>query len=279
MTRDNVSVAVDGVIFVQTVDPYMASYGADDPVGQIEKLAQTTMRSEMGKMTLDDTFRERDRFNQVLVEAINPAAEPWGVKVIRYELQNITPPDEVQREMHAQVAAERGKRANILESEGHRMTEVNAAKAQRERQILEAEGQARSAELRAQATAESIRIISQALEKEGAERAMGVRVAEQYLQAFEKIAKKGTTVLMPADLGDPAGLITQALTLYSKLDKTTRSTADSLASEGGRTRPTSDSAGAMVDDEADSSVFGDSEFEGNSNGGKMIRDSNPPGAN
>lgn len=224
ITQDNVTIAMDGVLYYRVVDPYKASYGVEDSDFAVTQLAQTTMRSEIGKLTLDKTLAERDQLNVNIVQAINDAAVAWGIKCLRYEIRDIQPPESVVKAMHSQVSAERQKRAQILESEGTRQAAINVAEGEKQSKILASEankqekinaaaGEAEAILLKATAEAASIQVISQAIAEDG-EPAVGMIVAQKYIQAFEKLAKEGNTLLLPANVSDPAGIITQAMSIY-----------------------------------------------------------------
>lgn len=208
ITKDNVTLHLDGVLYFRVVDPYQASYGVEDPQFAITQLAQTTMRSELGKIALDDVFRERDALNQNIVEAINSAATVWGIRCLRYEIRDIQLPAKVRESMQMQVEAERKKRAAVLESEG-----------QRESQINRATGEANAILAKAKARAEAINLISNALNQESGNHAAGLSIAEQYIQAFGKLAKTSNTVVLPANAGDISGMVAQALAVYSSISK------------------------------------------------------------
>ncbi|VAH96539.1 unnamed protein product [Triticum turgidum subsp. durum] len=189
ITKDNVSIQIGGVLYVKIVDPYMASYGVENPIYAVIQLAQTTMRSELGKITLDKTFEERDTLNTNIVKSINEAAETWGLKCLRYEIRDITPPDGVKKAMEMQAAAERKKRAQILESEGAMMENANKAK-----------GEAEAILARSQATAEGIRMVSESFKTEGSTEAASLRIAEQYIRAFSELARSPSRRAEEADL-------------------------------------------------------------------------------
>ncbi len=227
ITRDNVQVRVDGVIFLQVVDPMKASYGINDYVFAVTQLAQTTMRSEIGKIDLDKTFVERMAINIAVVEAIDQAAIGWGVKVLRYEIRNISPPQTVLMAMEKQMQAEREKRAVVLESEGRQQASINVAQGQKERvvleseglkfqQINEAEGEANAILAVAQATAESIRLVADAIQSTRGMEAVQLRVAEQYIEQFGKLAKEGNTLILPANLTDVSSIIATAMTVVKE---------------------------------------------------------------
>ncbi|HEX9668733.1 MAG TPA: stomatin-like protein [Thermoanaerobaculia bacterium] len=222
ITRDNVQVGVDGVLYLKVLDPQRASYGIMDYVFAISQLAQTTLRSEVGKIELDRTFEERTNINSSVVGELDKASEPWGVKVLRYEIKNITPPKDILAAMEKQMRAEREKRAVILTSEGVRDAAVNtaegekqqtikASEARKQQQINEAEGQAAAILSVAQATGEGIRLVADAIQKPGGFEAVQLRIAEQYVEQFGHLAQKGNTLVVPADLSNVAGMIQLAM--------------------------------------------------------------------
>ena len=218
ITSDNVQVGVDGVLYLQVMDAHAASYGIGDYLFAIAQLAQTTLRSEIGKIELDKTFEERSHINLRIVEELDRASDPWGVKVLRYEIQNINPPTDVVSAMEKQMRAEREKRATILESEGERDARINAAEgekqqvikqseANREQQINEATGEAAAILAIAEATAEGLKKVAEALTADGGDKAMQLRVAEDYLEQFGNLAKAGNTLIVPANLSDMTSMI------------------------------------------------------------------------
>jgi regulator of protease activity HflC (stomatin/prohibitin superfamily) len=224
ITRDNVQVGVDGVLYLQVLDARQASYGIMDYIFAIAQLAQTTLRSEVGKIELDRTFEERQLINAAVVSELDKASAPWGVKVLRYEIRNINPPRDVIEAMEKQMRAEREKRAVILTSEGERDAKINSAEGEKQRvikeseaskqqQINEAEGQASAILAVATATAEGLRQVSEALRQEGGEAAMRLRVAEQYIEQFGALAKAGNTLVLPANLSDVGSMIALATKL------------------------------------------------------------------
>ncbi|KAJ4770669.1 Stomatin-like protein 2 [Rhynchospora pubera] len=228
ITKDNVSILIDGVLYVKIVDPFLASYGVENPIFAVIQLAQTTMRSELGKITLDKTFEERDMLNENIVRAINEAATDWGLKCLRYEIRDISPPPGVKAAMEMQAEAERRKRAQILESEGERQANINIADGKKNSVILESEaammdqvnrakGEAEAILARSRATAEGLRLLSQSMKAKGGSEAASLRIAEQYIKAFGSIAKKGTTMLLPTAAGNPSAMIAQALAIYKQL--------------------------------------------------------------
>lgn len=229
ITKDNVQVEVDGVLYMKVMDPERASYGVNNYGFAITQLAQTTLRSEFGKIDLDKSFEERSAINAAVVLELDKASDPWGVKVFRYELKNIKPPEDILAAMEKQMRAEREKRAVILQSEGSRDAAINNAEgekqkvikeseADKQRQINMAEGEAQAIIAVADATAKGIEKIAASIEKPGGETAVKLRVAENYLDEFGKLAKVNNTVILPANLGDVASMITTAMTFIKKDD-------------------------------------------------------------
>jgi regulator of protease activity HflC (stomatin/prohibitin superfamily) len=227
ITRDNVQVGVDGILYLKVMNAERASYGIQDYIFAITQLAQTTLRSEIGKIDLDKTFEERGTINLLVVTELDKATEPWGVKVLRYEIKNINPPQDVLSAMEKQMRAEREKRAVILSSEGGRDAAVNTAEGEKQKaikasegrkqqQINEAEGQAEAILSIATATAEGIRRIADAIQTQGGLEAVQLRVAEQYIQQFGNLAKTGNTLIVPANLGDVSTLISTAMTIVKQ---------------------------------------------------------------
>ena len=221
ITSDNVQVGVDGVLYLQVMDARNASYGIGDYLFAISQLAQTTLRSEIGKIELDKTFEERSHINLRVVEELDQASNPWGVKVLRYEIKNINPPRDVITAMEKQMRAEREKRATVLESEGIRDAKINEAEGEKQRvikeseaakqqQINEAEGEAAAILAVAEATAEGLTKVAAALNAEGGDKAMQLRVAEDYLEQFGNLAKAGNTLIVPANLSDLSGMVAAA---------------------------------------------------------------------
>lgn len=217
ITKDNVSILIDGVLYVKIVDPKLASYGVENPLYAVIQLAQTTMRSELGKITLDKTFEERDTLNEKIVIAINEAARDWGLQCLRYEIRDISPPRGVKAAMEMQAEAERKKRAQILESEGERQAHINIADGKKSSMMLEAQGEAEAILAKAQATNKGIALVSQALKENGGVEAASLRVAEQYINAFGNVAKESTTLLLPMNASNPASMMAQALNIYKSL--------------------------------------------------------------
>ena len=228
ITRDNVQVHVDGVIYLKVLDPQRASYGVADYVFAISQLAQTTLRSEIGKIDLDRTFEERTHINTQVVNELDKASEPWGIKVLRYEIKNITPPQDVLAAMEKQMRAEREKRAVILTSEGERDAAINTAEGQKQQvikaseaskqqQINEAEGAAAAILAIAAATADGIRRVAEATQVAGGYEAVQLRVAEQYIQKFGELANAtDTTMIVPAGVADVAGMIATAMSVIQR---------------------------------------------------------------
>ena len=230
ITKDNISLSVDGVLYFRVLDPYKATYGIDDYVFAVTQLAQTTMRSELGKMELDKTFEERDILNTNIVAAINEAAGPWGIQVLRYEIKDIVPPQSVMEAMEAQMKAERVKRAQILESEGDRQSAINraegakasvvlAAEAEKEEQVLRAEGEAKAIVAIATAQAESLRQVGQAAATAEGQKAVQLDLATKAIEAKLAIAKESSVVLLPDNGTDAASMVAQAMTIINTLNK------------------------------------------------------------
>ena len=227
ITRDNVQVQVDGILYLKVLNPERASYGISDYLFAISQLAQTTLRSEIGKIDLDKTFEERMNINAALLTELDKASEAWGVKVLRYEIKNITPPHDVLAAMEKQMRAEREKRAVILTSEGQRDAAINnaegakqetikASEARKQQQINEAEGQASAILAVATATAEGLRRVAEAMQIPGGQQAVQLRVAEQYINEFGKVINNADTVIIPASVADVASMITTAMEVMSR---------------------------------------------------------------
>ena len=227
ITRDNVQVGVDGVLYMKVLDAQRASYGIGDFIFAISQLAQTTLRSEIGKIDLDRTFEERGTINASVVMELDKASDPWGVKVLRYEIKNINPPQDVLSAMEKQMRAEREKRAVILTSEGERDANINEAEggkqqvikeseASKQQKINEAEGEAEAILTVATATAEGLRRVADALQTTGGDRAMQLRIAEQYIEEFGRLAKAGNTFVVPSNLSDIASMIALATGIAKK---------------------------------------------------------------
>jgi regulator of protease activity HflC (stomatin/prohibitin superfamily) len=228
ITRDNVQVGVDGILYLKVLNPERASYGITDYIFAITQLAQTTLRSEIGKIDLDKTFEERMNINLQVVQELDKASEPWGVKVLRYEIKNITPPHDVLAAMEKQMRAEREKRAVILTSEGERDAAINkaegekqqvikASEASRQRQINEAEGHASAILAVARATGEGIRQVADAIRQPGGIEATQLRVAEHYLTQFGELAKKTNAMILPANVADTASMVATAMRVFQQV--------------------------------------------------------------
>ena len=222
ITRDNTQLQVDGILYFQITDPMRASYGSSNYLAAITQLAQTTLRSVIGKMELDKTFEERDHINTTIVNAIDESAANWGVKVLRYEIKDLTPPQEILHAMQAQITAEREKRALIAASEGRRQEQINIASGEREANIARsegekqasinrAEGQATAIVALAEANAEALRQIAAAIREPGGQDAVNLKVAERYVDAFSNLAKTNNSIIVPANLGEMSGLIASAM--------------------------------------------------------------------
>ncbi|KAK7576506.1 hypothetical protein V9T40_012792 [Parthenolecanium corni] len=228
ITSDNVTLSIDGVLYLRIKDPYRASYGVEDPEFAITQLAQTTMRSELGKIALDKVFRERESLNENIVESINNASEAWGITCFRYEIRDIQLPKKVQEAMQMQVEAERKKRAAILESEGKREADINIAEGKRQSVILQSEaqkleqinradGEAKALFAVAEARAKSIEIVAKVLQNQGGSNAASLSVAQQYISAFDKLAKTNNTLILPNNVGDIPQAVAQAMTIYKQI--------------------------------------------------------------
>jgi regulator of protease activity HflC (stomatin/prohibitin superfamily) len=228
ITRDNVAVEVDGILYLQVLDPQKASYGIDNYRFASIQIAQTTMRSVIGKLELDKTFEERETINVSIVEAVDKASDPWGVKVSRYEVKNISPPQSIKDAMEKQMRAEREKRATIAESEGTKQAKINNAEGDKQelikrsegemqKRINEASGRASEIEQIANATANGLRAISSAISEENGLNAVNLRIAEQYLMEFGKLAKTNNTLIIPSNLTDIAGAVASATAVFSEV--------------------------------------------------------------
>lgn len=229
ITRDNVQVGVDGVLYLKVMDAERASYGISNYIFAVTQLAQTTLRSEIGKIDLDKTFEERGTINGQVVQELDKASDPWGVKVMRYEIKNINPPRDVLDAMEKQMRAEREKRAKILESEGARDSAVNNAEgdkqktikeseAQKQRQINVAEGEAAAVLTVAEATAEGIRKVAQTITQPGGFEAVQLRLAERYIEQFGKLAQQNNAMIVPSNVGDVAGMLATAMEVVKRRD-------------------------------------------------------------
>jgi regulator of protease activity HflC (stomatin/prohibitin superfamily) len=231
ITKDNIQVEVDGILYLQVIDPIKASYGITDYRFASIQLAQTTLRSLVGKIELDRTFEERERINAEVVAAVDHASDPWGLKVTRYEIKNIVPPSSIRDAMEKQMRAEREKRALIAESEGDKQAKINRAEGDKQDAILrsegekmkrinEAEGRGQEIERVAMATAKGIREIATAINEEGGSQAVNLRIAEQYLGEFGKLAQKNNTMIIPSNLSDVATLVGTISKVFSSMNST-----------------------------------------------------------
>jgi len=230
ITKDNIQVEVDGILYLQVIDPVKASYGINNYIFGSVQLAQTTMRSEIGKIELDRTFEERDKINAEIVAAVDKASEPWGIKINRHEIKNIVPPESIRDAMEKQMRAEREKRALIAESEGDKQAKINRAEGdkqeaiarsegEKQKRINEAEGRAAEIERVAFATATGIREIAKAINEEGGKNAVNLRIAEQYIGEFGKLALKNNTMIIPANLSDVSSMVATISKVFTDITK------------------------------------------------------------
>jgi len=231
ITRDNTQLGVDGVLYFQVTDPRLASYGSSNYISAISQLAQTTLRSEIGKMELDKTFESRDDINRQIVSVLDEAGRSWGIKVLRYEIKSLTPPEAILRSMQQQITAEREKRALIAKSEGERQQEINVADGEKQAAVLRSEGEKQAAINRAQgeatalrliaeANAAAVRAVGEAITDKGGMDAANLKVAQEYVAAFGRLAKESNTLIVPANAADIAALITTAMTVMDKTRQT-----------------------------------------------------------
>jgi len=231
ITTDNVTVSVDGILYIQVIDSKLSAYGIDNYKFAAGQLAQTSLRSVIGKIELDRTFEERDSLNRQVVAAIDEAAQNWGIKVLRYEIKDITPPQSVMEAMEKQMRAEREKRASIATSEGDRQARINRAEGlkreaiavsegEKQKRINEAEGNAKEIELVAQATAEGIKKVAESLNMAGGETAANLRVAEKYIAEFGNLAKENNTMIIPANMGDISAMVATTMSVLGHSQKT-----------------------------------------------------------
>jgi regulator of protease activity HflC (stomatin/prohibitin superfamily) len=227
ITKDNTQLAVDGILYYQVTDPRLASYGSANYIAAISQLAQTTLRSVIGKMELDKTFESREDINRHIVAELDEAGRSWGIKVLRYEIKSLTPPETILRAMQAQITAEREKRALIAKSEGERQQQINLADGERQSAILESEGEKQAAinkaqgeataiRLIAEANAAGVRAVAEAISDKGGMDAANLKVAQQYVDAFAHLAKTNNTLILPSNVGDVAGVIATAMTVLEK---------------------------------------------------------------
>jgi regulator of protease activity HflC (stomatin/prohibitin superfamily) len=227
ITKDNTQLGVDGILYYQVTDPRLASYGSSNYVVAITQLAQTTLRSEIGKMELDRTFESRDEINRQIVQALDEAGRNWGIKVLRYEIKSLTPPETILRAMQAQITAEREKRALIAKSEGQRQEEINLADGEKQAAVLKSEGEKQAAINKAQgdatairviaeATAAGVRAVAEAIGDKGGLEAANLKVAQQYVEAFANLAKQSNTLIIPGNAADIGGFVATAMTVLDK---------------------------------------------------------------
>jgi regulator of protease activity HflC (stomatin/prohibitin superfamily) len=227
ITKDNTQLGVDGILYYQVTDPRLASYGSSNYVAAISQLAQTTLRSEIGKMELDKTFESRDEINRQIVASLDEAGRNWGIKVLRYEIKSLTPPEAILRSMQQQITAEREKRALIAKSEGERQQEINVADGEKQASVLRSEGEKQAAINKAQGDATAIRVIAEAnaaavravaeaIGDKGGMDAANLKVAQQYVEAFAHLAKASNTLIIPANAADIGGFIATAMTVLDK---------------------------------------------------------------
>ena len=230
ITKDNVNLSLDGVLYVRIINPFDASYGVENPYYAVTQLAQTSMRSAIGKLVMDKTFEERELLNNQIVEAINEAASTWGIQCMRYEIKDIDPPSSIIKAMEAQVSSERQKRASILESEGKMKSMINVAEGDKKSAILNSEGdmnekiniakgESQSILLIAEATATGIEKIAQSIQKNGGSDAVAMKIAQQYIEAFQKIAQDGNTIIVPSEVNNVSSMVAQAMTIFDNLKK------------------------------------------------------------
>ena len=228
ITKDNTQLGVDGILYYQVTDPRLASYGSSNYIAAISQLAQTTLRSEIGKMELDKTFESRDEINRQIVASLDEAGRNWGIKVLRYEIKSLTPPEAILKSMQAQITAEREKRALIAKSEGQRQQEINLADGEKQAAVLKSEGDKQAAINRAQgeatriqrsadATAAAVRTVGEAVNGPGGLQAANLKVAEQYVNAFALLARANNTLIVPGNLGDMTTMITSAMTMLQRV--------------------------------------------------------------
>ena len=227
ITKDNTQLAVDGLIYYQVTDPRLASYGTSDYVTAITQLAQTTLRSEVGKMELDQSLQSREEINRSIVAVLDEAGRSWGVKVLRYEVKNLTPPESILRAMQQQITAEREKRAMIAKSEGEKQQEINVAEGNKQAAILKSEGEKQSAINKAQGEATALRVIAEAtasavnavaesLAREGGQQAANLKIAEEYINAFKFLARTNNTMIVPANVADVSAMLATAMSVLDR---------------------------------------------------------------
>ena len=228
ITTDNTQLGVDGILYYQVTDPRLASYGSSNYIAAISQLAQTTLRSEIGKMELDKTFESRDEINRQIVASLDEAGRNWGIKVLRYEIKSLTPPEAILRSMQQQITAEREKRALIAKSEGERQQEINVADGEKQAAVLRSEGEKQAAINKAQgdatairviaeATAAGVRAVAEAIGDKGGMEAANLKVAQQYVEAFANLAKQSNTLIIPGNAADIGGFVATAMTVLDKV--------------------------------------------------------------
>ena len=231
ITKDNTQLGVDGILYFQVTDPRLASYGSSNYIAAISQLAQTTLRSEIGKMELDKTFESREEINKQIVQSLDEAGRNWGIKVLRYEIKSLTPPEAILRSMQQQITAEREKRALIAKSEGERQQEINVADGEKQAAVLRSEGEKQAAINRAQgeatalrliaeANAAAVRAVGEAISDKGGMDAANLKVAQEYVAAFSELAKQSNTLIVPANAADVAALVTTAMTVMNQTRQT-----------------------------------------------------------
>jgi len=225
ITKDNVALSIDGVLYLRILDPKAASYGVENLFFAVTQLAQTSMRAVIGRLTLDQTFESRDAVNAKVTQAIDEASNSWGTKVMRYEVRDISPPQSILDEMEKQMAAERERRVAVTTSEGYRQSQINSAEGDKQANILRAEGVAKSLEIEADARANAITTISNAIQKDGGSAAVSQQLAEQYIKAFEKLAREGTVAIVPTDSNDISSVVSKAYTVFDKINHLTETKA------------------------------------------------------
>jgi regulator of protease activity HflC (stomatin/prohibitin superfamily) len=227
ITKDNTQLGVDGILYFQVTDPRLASYGSSNYIQAISQLAQTTLRSEIGKMELDKTFESRDEINKQIVSVLDEAGRSWGIKVLRYEIKSLTPPEAILRSMQQQITAEREKRALIAKSEGERQQEINVADGEKQAAVLRSEGEKQAAINRAQGEATALRVIAEAnaaavravgeaLSETGGLDAANLKLAQEYVAAFARLAKESNTLIVPANSADLSGFVSTAMTVMER---------------------------------------------------------------
>ncbi|KAK6617193.1 Stomatin-like protein 2, mitochondrial [Polyplax serrata] len=256
ITSDNVTLDIDAVLYLKVLDPYLASYGVEDPEYAITQLAQTSMRSELGKISLDKVFAERESLNIALVESINKASSSWGISCLRYEIRDIAVPQAVREAMQLQVEAERKKRAAILESEGIREADINVAEGKRKSRILaseaekleqinRAEGEATALLAVAEARARGLEVIAKSLGCQDGKNAASLNVAQQYVSAFNQLAQRGNTLILPSNVNDVSSIVAQAMTIYQKISK---ASSENMLDSGEANREGQDQSGDELND-------------------------------